>query len=163
MDKEKLANLRRDYSSRQLSRDSVAKDPFTQFEKWMAEALNSQVIDATAMLLCTADTNGKPSSRVVLLKAFDGNGFVFYTNYDSKKAADIAENPQVSLQFFWPDLERQLMISGTAAKISREESEAYFDSRPEDSKLGGLGIKTEQRRRQPAAARIAVCRGRGAV
>lgn len=141
MDRESLASLRRDYSSRQLSRSSVAKDPFTQFGSWMAEALNSQVLDATAMLLATADSSGRPSSRVVLLKSFDENGFVFYTNYDSKKAADIAENPQVSLHFFWPDLERQLIISGSAEKISREESEEYFNSRPEDSKLGAWASK----------------------
>jgi pyridoxamine 5'-phosphate oxidase len=141
MDKEELASLRRDYSSRQLSRSSVAKDPFAQFGSWMAEALNSQIIDATAMLLATADAKCRPSSRVVLLKAFDENGFVFYTNYGSKKAADIAENPQVSLHFFWPDLERQLIITGTAEKISREESEAYFNSRPEDSKLGAWASK----------------------
>ena len=141
MDKEALASLRRDYSSRQLSRSSVAKDPFTQFGAWMAEALNSQVLDATAMLLVTADANGRPSSRVVLLKSFDESGFVFYTNYNSKKASDIGENPQVSLHFFWPDLERQLIITGTAEKISREESEKYFNSRPEDSKLGAWASK----------------------
>jgi pyridoxamine 5'-phosphate oxidase len=107
----------------------------------MAEALNSQVIDATAMLLSTADAGGQPTSRVVLLKAFDEDGFVFYTNYESKKAADIAENPRVSLHFFWPDLERQLIITGTAEKISREESEEYFKSRPEDSKLGAWASK----------------------
>jgi pyridoxamine 5'-phosphate oxidase len=114
----------------------VAKDPFTQFGTWMAEALNSEVLDATAMLLATADAGGRPSSRVVLLKSFDERGFVFYTNYESKKGQDIAGNPQVSIHFFWPDLERQLIITGTAEKVSREESEAYFDSRPEDSKLG---------------------------
>ena len=141
MDRESLASLRRDYSSRQLSRSSVARDPFTQFGAWMAEALNSQVLDATAMLLATADANGRPSSRVVLLKSFDENGFVFYTNYNSKKATDIAENPQVSLHFFWPDLERQLIITGTAKKISRDESEEYFNSRPEDSKLGAWASK----------------------
>jgi len=141
MDKETLANLRRDYSSRQLSRSSVAGDPFTQFGTWMAEALNSQVLDASAMLLATADTGCRPSTRVVLLKSFDDNGFVFYTNYESKKASDIAENPNVALQFFWPDLERQLMIKGTAEKVTREESEAYFDSRPEDSKLGAWASK----------------------
>jgi len=141
MDRESLASLRRDYSSRQLSRSSVARDPFTQFGAWMAEALNSQVLDATAMLLATADANGRPSSRVVLLKSFDENGFVFYTNYNSKKATDIAENPQVSLHFFWPDLERQLIIKGTAERISRGESEEYFNSRPGDSKLGAWASK----------------------
>src|SRR3954452_11137754 len=126
MDRDALASLRRSYSSRQRSRDSVADDQFVQFDKWMDEALSSQVIDATAMLVATADANGRPSSRVVLLKAFDENGFVFYTNYDSKKAHDIAANPQVSLHFFWPDLERQLIITGTAERTSRDESEAYF-------------------------------------
>jgi pyridoxamine 5'-phosphate oxidase len=141
MDKDKLAHIRRDYSSRKLSRGSVARDPFAQFGTWMAEALNSEVLDATAMLLATADAEGRPSSRVVLLKSFDESGFVFYTNYESKKGADIAENPHVSLHFFWPDLERQLIIKGPAEKISRERSEAYFDSRPEDSKLGAWASK----------------------
>ena len=141
MDKSLLASLRRDYSSRQLSASSVAKDPFAQFGAWMAEALNSQVIDATAMLLSTADLKCRPSSRVVLLKSFDERGFVFYTNYKSKKAVDIEANPHVSLHFFWPDLERQLIITGTAGEITPAESEEYFDSRPEDSKIGAWASK----------------------
>ncbi len=136
MDKAKLADLRRDYSSRQLSRSSVASDPFVQFGAWLAEALNSQVIDANAMTVSTVDADGSPSQRVVLLKSFDENGFVFYTNYESKKAADLASNANISLHFFWPDLERQLIINGIAAKTSREESESYFASRPADSKIG---------------------------
>jgi pyridoxamine 5'-phosphate oxidase len=136
MDSDDLASLRRDYSSRQLSRSSGAPDPFAQFGIWMAEALNSKVLDATAMLLATASADRRPSTRIVLLKSFDEGGFVFYTNYGSRKATEIAENPQVCLHFFWPDLERQLIINGIAAKISLEESSAYFGTRPEDSKLG---------------------------
>ena len=124
MENKSLADLRRDYSSRELTEKSIAADPFTQFSIWMDEAINSKVIDANAMTLSTVGPDNRPSSRIVLLKGFDRNGFVFYTNYESKKAHDIAANPQVSLHFFWPDLERQLIITGTAQRTSREESEA---------------------------------------
>jgi pyridoxamine 5'-phosphate oxidase len=136
MDKTQLADLRRDYSSKQLSRTSVAPDPFKQFSVWMSEALNSKVIDANAMTVSTVNEQGQPSARAVLLKAFDENGFVFFTNYDSRKAADLDANPHISLHFFWPDLERQVIVEGTAAKTTSEESEAYFATRPEDSKIG---------------------------
>lgn len=131
-----LADLRREYSLQELSESSVATDPFAQFESWFDEYLNSGPLEPSAFTLATAASDGTPSSRVVLLKGFDREGFVFFTNYESKKARDLAENPHAALSFFWPELERQVHISGTAKRTSREESEAYFASRPLESKIG---------------------------
>lgn len=131
-----LADIRRDYSLRQLSEANVATDPVAQFAVWMDEALASQVIEPTAMALSTVDTESRPSSRVVLLKGFDTDGFVFYTNYESRKGREIDLNTNVSLNFFWPELERQVNISGATSRVSREESANYFHSRPFESKIG---------------------------
>jgi pyridoxamine 5'-phosphate oxidase len=136
MDKNELANLRRDYAGQPLSKSSVDSDPFIQFNKWFDEALSSEITDANAMLLSTVDADCRPSSRVVLLKAVDENGFVFFTNYKSKKSSDIANNPSVSLTFFWPQLQRQVHVLGLAEKVSVAESETYFNSRPYDSQIG---------------------------
>lgn len=136
-----LADIRRDYALKELSRGSVDADPIGQFAKWMNEALDSVVIEPTAMTVSTVNEGGIPMSRVVLLKGFDANGFVFFTNYESRKASDIAANAHVSLHFHWPDLERQVIISGTASKTSREESEAYFASRPRESRIGAWASK----------------------
>ena len=141
MENKQLANLRRDYSSRELLESTMATHPFAQFSTWMDEALNSEVIDANAMTVSTVDAEGRPSSRVVLLKGFDRNGFVFFTNYTSKKASDLDSNSKISLHFFWPDLQRQVSINGTAAKTAGEESEAYFASRPVDSQIGAWASK----------------------
>jgi pyridoxamine 5'-phosphate oxidase len=102
----------------------------------MTAALNSDIIDANAMTLSTVDADCRPSSRVVLLRGFDTSGFTFFTNYESKKGHDLAANPNAVLHFFWPELERQVNIRGSAAKISHEESEAYFKSRPVESRIG---------------------------
>ena len=131
-----LADLRRDYSLRELSESSIEGDPFAQFAVWFAEYLNSKPIEPNAMILSTAGPDAHPSSRVVLLKGFGPEGFVFFTNYESKKAADIEKNPFVSLQFFWPELERQVSIRGTVKKTSRSESEEYFALRPSASQIG---------------------------
>ncbi len=136
MDQIKLADLRREYSLKDLSKSSVAADPIVQFGKWMNEALDSNVIEPAAMTLSTADGMGRPSSRVVLLKGFDADGFVFFTNYESKKASDLKANPHASLHFFWPDLERQVIIRGTVVKVSVDESRSYFSSRPRESQIG---------------------------
>ena len=141
MNNKHLANLRRDYSSRELLESTLPADPFAQFSTWMDEAINSEVLDANAMTVSTVDADGRPSSRIVLLKGFDHSGFVFFTNYESKKAADLDSNPNLALHFFWPDLQRQVSISGTAAKTPREESEAYFASRPLDSQIGAWASK----------------------
>lgn len=141
MEKINLAELRREYSSRELSRSSVDSDPIAQFSVWMNEALNSQFMDGNAMTLSTVDTEMRPSSRVVLLKEFDADGFVFFTNYESSKARDIEDNPNVSLHFYWPDIERQIIISGTAAKIKHEDSQAYFATRPLESRIAAWASK----------------------
>ncbi|MEP6850388.1 MAG: pyridoxamine 5'-phosphate oxidase [Acidobacteriota bacterium] len=131
-----LASLRREYALKSLSRSSADSDPFAQFASWMNEALAAEISEPTAMTLATADEEGRPSARVVLLKGFDEKGFVFFTNYESKKGSELDRNPNAFLHFFWPDLERQIAIAGTVDKTSREESEAYFVSRPVESKLG---------------------------
>ncbi len=140
-----LADLRRDYTLKELSESSVEPDPFAQFSKWMKETLDSAVIEPTAMAVSTVDADRKPSSRIVLLKGFDENGFVFFTNYESNKGSDLTANPHVSLHFFWPDLERQIMITGNALKVSREESESYFASRPRESQIGAWASKQSGR------------------
>ncbi len=136
-----VADLRRDYSLQELSEDGVAADPFAQFANWFDEYLASQPAEANAFLLSTVGADGDPSSRVVLLKGFDEHGFVFFTNYTSKKARDIAHESRVAMTFFWPELERQIHIRGVAGKTSREESENYFASRPAASKLGAWASK----------------------
>jgi pyridoxamine 5'-phosphate oxidase len=136
MNRSDLADLRRDYAGKELTKALVESDPLVQFSKWLDEALNSEITDANAMLLSTVDSGSRPSSRVVLLKGLSENGFVFFTNYESKKAADLARNPNASLTFFWPQLQRQVHISGTAETISTAESAAYFKTRPHDSQIG---------------------------
>ncbi|MEP6788147.1 MAG: pyridoxamine 5'-phosphate oxidase [Acidobacteriota bacterium] len=141
MDNKQLQDMRRDYASRSLLESSIASDPVAQFSTWMDEAINSEVIDANAMTVSTVDEMGRPSSRVVLLKGFDHDGFIFFTNYLSNKTADLDSNPNIALHFFWPDLQRQVALNGTAAKTSREVSEAYFATRPVESQIGAWASK----------------------
>jgi pyridoxamine 5'-phosphate oxidase len=141
MNKTDLANLRRDYAGKPLSKAAVDSDPFAQFGVWMDEALSSEILDATAMTLSTVGDGGRPSARIVLLKGFDARGFVFYTNYESRKSADLFANPNAMLSFFWPQLHRQVMISGRGEKTSHEESENYFKTRPVDSQIGAWASK----------------------
>lgn len=136
-----IKNLRKKYFKSTLSTSSVSKDPFKQFEKWFNDVLLSDFIEPNAMTLSTADISGKPSSRVVLLKGFDNNGFTFYCNYKSKKGKEIESNPYVSLLFYWDKLERQIRIDGKAEKITREESDKYFQTRPYKSRLGAWASK----------------------
>ena len=131
-----LADMRRNYTRDGLSEESAAADPFTQFRTWFEQALQADLAEPNAMALATVNPQGQPSQRTVLLKAYDAKGFVFYTNYTSAKAADIAQNPQVCLLFTWLDLERQVKIQGRAEKISAAESLRYFASRPFGSRLG---------------------------
>lgn len=131
-----LFELRKDYARAALDENGVDTDPVIQFEKWFEEACKAQMTEPNAMILSTVSELGKPSSRVVLLKSFDARGFVFFTNYESRKGKEISANPNVSLLFFWPELERQIRIEGTAERISRSESLAYYVSRPVNSKLG---------------------------
>lgn len=130
-----VAALRRDYTREGLSREKLASEPVMQFRQWFSEAAEAGLAEPNAMVLATTDGR-RPSSRTVLLKAFDERGFVFFTNYGSRKAADIGVNPHVGLLFPWYPLERQVSILGTAERISPAESLAYFASRPRGSRLG---------------------------
>ena len=130
-----LADIRRDFASDGLTETDLAANPFEQFAVWMDDALKADVLDPNAMTVSTIGNDGKPSVRVVLLKFFDENGFVFFTNYESKKGTDLTNNPQTVFHFFWPQLNRQVAIYGSVEKTSREESEKYFQSRPVDSRL----------------------------
>ena len=136
MENERLAQLRRDYSSEELSESAVDRDPFVQFSRWIDDAFATGEIDANAMSASTVDADGRPSARIVLLKGVEEGRFVFFTNYESKKAIDLASNENIFLHFFWPGLHRQISISGVAAKTSREESDQYFATRPRESQAG---------------------------
>lgn len=147
MNPAELADLRKDYSLHTLDEASVAADPFEQFSKWMEEAIAAEVPEPTAMTLSTADGHGRPSSRIVLLKGYDKRGFRFFTNYESRKGRELLNNPFCSLHFFWPELERQVDIAGEASRLSREESEAYFTTRPLASRIGAWASAQSSRLR----------------
>lgn len=131
-----IADLRKDYTVSGLSEIEVNSNPFTQFQQWFDQALAAQLLEPNAMTVATATADGKPKARMVLLKDFDERGFVFYTNYNSQKGQELAENPQASLVFWWAELERQVRISGRVEKVSEKESDKYFNSRPLSSRLG---------------------------
>ncbi|EOZ98982.1 Pyridoxamine 5'-phosphate oxidase [Indibacter alkaliphilus LW1] len=130
-----IADIRKEYSLQTLDITDVEKSPLDQFKNWFGEVLNSQVLEANAMNLSTIDKNGRPNSRIVLLKGVD-HGFVFFTNYSSVKGSELADNPFVAATFHWAELERQVRISGKVEKISSEESDEYFFSRPFSSQIG---------------------------
>ncbi len=130
-----LQALRRDYTRGGLRRDNLDADPIQQFTLWLDQAMESGIADPTAMIVATAGRDCHISQRIVLLKGFDAGGFVFYTNYESRKARDIAANSRVSLHFPWHALDRQVIVSGVAEKVSVEQSRAYFLSRPKESQL----------------------------
>lgn len=134
--KRDLAELRREYASRPLRRVDLDADPLAVFDRWFREALETGAIDANAMNVATVDTEGQPSSRMVLLKGYDARGFVFYTNLGSRKARELDANPRVALHLFWPDLHRQVKIRGRAERTTATENVAYFLRRPRDSQLG---------------------------
>lgn len=131
-----VADLRRNYKQGGLSEEEASPDPAAQFRQWFEQAVAAELTEPNAMVLATVNASAQPSLRNVLLKAYDERGFVFYTNYESAKAKDIAENPQVSLLFSWLELERQIKINGKAEKISAAESLKYFASRPRGNRLG---------------------------
>ncbi|NLA61656.1 MAG: pyridoxamine 5'-phosphate oxidase [Bacteroidales bacterium] len=132
-----LHNFRKDYMQDTLSISEVDQNPIIQFEKWMQEAILSEVVaEPNAMTLVTSTPDGKPSARVVLLKSFNEEGFVFFTNYESRKAIELIENPHSSIVFDWHMMERQVRIEGVAKKVSEEESDKYFYSRPKGSQIG---------------------------
>ena len=132
-----LADLRKDYSLAGLVEKDLARDPFRQFEQWFQEAEAAKLPEPNAMILATATRDGRPSARLVLLKGLDGRGFLFYTNYESRKGRELDANARASLLFPWITLERQVIIEGTVTKVAREESEAYFHTRPRPSQLAG--------------------------
>jgi len=134
--KNRIRNFRINYQNDTLSKQTAAAEPIKQFEKWFEEYMEVSLVEFNAMILSTVDKSGKPSSRVVLLKDFDQAGFVFFSNYQSRKGQQIAENPQGAICFFWPELERQIRIEGCFEKLSESESDAYFATRPRKSQLG---------------------------
>jgi pyridoxamine 5'-phosphate oxidase len=131
-----LSELRENYRRGVLDEASIGSDPIAQFETWFREARQAGLPEPNAMTLATSTSEGHCSARIVLLKELDENGFVFYTNYDSRKGRDLTENPQASLVFYWAELERQVRIEGGVERVPRQQSEAYFKTRPRGSRLG---------------------------
>jgi pyridoxamine 5'-phosphate oxidase len=138
VNKETIENLRQEYISEKLSKKDVDKDPIKQFGKWFEEAMGSGIHEPNAMTLATTSIDRKPSARIVLLKGYDERGFMFYTNYLSAKGKEISKNPVVAVVFHWAELERQVRIEGTVEKLSKEDSDRYFQSRPKLSQIGAL-------------------------
>lgn len=136
MKPEEIAQLRKDYTLHSLNEDDVADSPIAQFQRWWEDAEKSEILEMNAMTLATVGHDGMPEARTVLVKAFDENGFVFFTNYNSAKSKQLDFNVNCCLLFFWKELERQVRINGIAEKISAKESIEYFDSRPDGSKIG---------------------------
>jgi pyridoxamine 5'-phosphate oxidase len=130
------AQLRKEYGLAELLESNVDPNPLTQFSKWFDEACAAKVPEPNAMTLATADASGKPSARTMLLKGIEADGFVFFTNYESKKGKNVAENPRAALVFFWQPVERQVRVEGTTEKLTREKSEEYFHSRPRLAQIG---------------------------
>jgi pyridoxamine 5'-phosphate oxidase len=140
----KIADLRKSYERAELNEDASLADPMKQFEQWLNEAMTAEVPEPNAMTLATVDCNLRPSTRVVLIKGFDANGITWYTNYDSRKGQTLAGNPYAALQFHWVELERVVRIEGVVEKVSAEESDAYFHSRPLDSRIGAWASPQSQ-------------------
>jgi pyridoxamine 5'-phosphate oxidase len=136
MTQEQIAAIRKDYTLHALNEEDVAFSPFDQFKKWWEDAEQSKILEVNAMTLATVDASGMADARTVLLKGFDDQGFVFFTNYNSAKSTQLDQNSQCCLLFFWKELERQVRINGIAEQISSAESIAYFNSRPDGSKIG---------------------------
>jgi pyridoxamine 5'-phosphate oxidase len=133
-----LSSERTTYNKSELSENIIRQDPFEQFMLWYKDVKSSSIREANAMVLATADTDARPSARIVLLKEVNQSGFVFYTNYDSRKGKEMNENPQAQLLFFWDDLERQIRIEGHVEKVPAETSDTYFYSRPVESQFGAM-------------------------
>jgi pyridoxamine 5'-phosphate oxidase len=132
------AEIRKEYMQHSLDVHHASSDPFHQFGLWWQEAIDASIVEVNAMTLATASADGVPSARIVLLKGYDASGFVFYSNYKSQKGRDLEENPRACLVFFWKELERQVRITGIVRKVTAEESDAYFFSRPENSRIGAV-------------------------
>ncbi|WP_121353803.1 pyridoxamine 5'-phosphate oxidase [Flavisolibacter nicotianae] len=139
-----IADIRKEYASETLLEKDIAADPIQQFQRWWTQVLAAEVPEPNAMILATASADGLPSARIVLLKGFDENGFVFFTNYQSFKGTQLDENPKASLVFFWKELERQVRIMGLVSKLPAAESDAYFQSRPIGSRIGAWASPQSQ-------------------
>jgi pyridoxamine 5'-phosphate oxidase len=133
-----IASIRKNYAQKSLSETDIAKEPIAQFGKWWQEAVDAAIDEVNAMTLATASADGVPSARIVLLKGFSEEGFVFFTNYNSFKGQQLAENPKACLVFFWKELERQVRITGLVGKVKDEANDEYFASRPAGSRLGAI-------------------------
>jgi len=133
-----LSEMRLTYTKGELGDDEILADPIKQFERWFEEVRATDTHEANATVVSTVDANGCPSARIVLLKAVDQTGFVFYTNYESQKGREIEINPAIALTFYWPSLERQVRVNGVAERVSAEQSDAYFSTRPQGSQLGAI-------------------------
>ena len=141
---EHISQLREDFMKGQLSENDISTLPFVVFEKWMHEAIQSKINEVQAFHLSTVSKEGKPSGRILYLREFFDNHYYFYTNYLSRKALDISANPFGSFTFFWPELERQVRMEGTIALASKEKSDAYFNARPTESKIGAWSSPQSQ-------------------
>ncbi len=139
-----MDKLRREYTDAGLNKQDLDANPFKQFEKWFQEAIHAKIDLPDAMTLATATSDGIPSARIVLLRGHDERGFVFYTDYESQKGKELAENPNAALVFYWRELDRQVRITGRVSKVSRENSQNYFQSRPVDSRLAALASKQSE-------------------
>lgn len=139
-----IKDLRREYHAKEVDLKDLNQDPFIQFEIWFQDAFEGQILEPNAMILATASLQAKPSSRTVLLKGMDQRGFIFFTNYESRKAHELAENPYASVTFPWLKIERQVIIEGSVEKLSLEESTTYFATRPRTSQLGTWASHQDQ-------------------
>jgi pyridoxamine 5'-phosphate oxidase len=159
---EHIAQMRREYVSHPFNEDQVASDPITQFKRWFDEAMRSEQPDAEAMTLSTAMSDGRVAGRIVLLKGCDERGFVFFTNYESDKSREMMTNPRVALTFYWHTLHRQVRIEGVVGKVTPEESEEYFQTRPRDSQIGAWASPQSEEiaNREELERRVAEIEGR---
>lgn len=139
-----IADLRREYTRAVLREDELHPDPIEQFREWFSQALETDVHEPTAMTLATASPDGRPSARMVLLKGIEPEGFVFYTDYRSRKARELEANPHAALVFFWPELERQVRVTGVVRRVTAAESEAYFRSRPPGSRIAAWASRQSE-------------------
>jgi pyridoxamine 5'-phosphate oxidase len=139
-----VAHIRQNYEKGELIESAAKASPFEQFQLWLQEAIDLPVAEPTAMTLATANARGKPSARIVLLKGFDEHGFVFYTNYESRKGQELLQQSSASLLFFWQPLERQVRIEGLIEKVTEQESDAYYQSRPIGSRIGAWASAQSQ-------------------
>ena len=149
-----LSDIRKEYKKGKLTRNTISENPFEQFARWLDDALHCGEDEPTAMIAATVSPDGRPSTRTVLLKGVENGRFIFFTNYESRKGRQLAQNPYISLSFVWHELERQVHIEGTAAKVSPEESDEYFRKRPYKSRIGAR-ISPQS---QPIASRMQLIR-----